>query len=128
MRPSFLILVAVLAIGGYSALRVQFRSVYEACERPVIRPLPFKVEVTQTPEEREKQEINDLAKSLFSAKDFDKLDALARKHRESKEHYADGVWKLNEVYLGLELNKQASDQQWKEHLAALQDWVTAKPG
>ena len=109
-------------------MRVQFRSVYEACERPVIRPLPFQVEVTQTPEEKEKQEIKDLAKSLFSAKDFDRLDALAKKHRESKEHYADGVWKLNEVYGGLYLDKQASDAQWKEHLAALQDWVTAKPG
>jgi hypothetical protein len=127
MRPSFLILVAVLAIGGYSALRIHFRSVYEACERPVVRPLPFKVQVTQTPEEKEKQEIQDQAKSLFSAKDFDKLDALARKYRESKEHYADGLWKMNEVYAGILPDKQASDSDWSEHLAVLESWMKAKP-
>ena len=89
--------------------------------------MPFKVQVTQTPEEKEKQEIQEQAKNLFSAKDFDKLDALARKHRESKEHYADGAWKLNEVYAGICLDKQASEAQWQEHLAALEDWVKAKP-
>jgi hypothetical protein len=122
-----LILVAVLGIGGYSALRVHFQSVHEACERPVIGPLPFNVQVTQTPEEKEKQEIKDLAKDYLATKDFDKLDALARKYRASKEHYADGLWKLNEVYAGISPGKQADDSYWSGHLAVLENWMKAKP-
>jgi hypothetical protein len=128
MRLGFLIVALVLAIGGYSALRLQSRKAQELVVRPVIRPLPFTVEVTQTPEEKERQEIRDSAISLFTAKDFDALDALARKHRESKEHYADGIWKLSEVYAGLQIDKRSSsDTQWTEHLSALEEWGKTKP-
>jgi len=89
--------------------------------------LPFEVTWIETQEEKEKHDIQQQAKALFSTKDFEKLDALAQKYRDSKECYANGVWKLNEVHVGLQLPRNASERAWKAHLSGLQEWSGARP-
>ncbi len=83
--------------------------------------------VVESAETKEKEEIKNQAKTLFDAKDFDKLDSLAAQYRESRECYADGNWKLSEVYVGLELPDKASDSEWESHLAVFNDWIKARP-
>lgn len=89
--------------------------------------LPFEVTWIETVEEKEKHAIQQQAKALFSARDFEKLDALAQKYRDSKECYANGVWKLNEIHVGLQLPRNASERAWKAHLSALREWSGARP-
>ena len=89
--------------------------------------LPFQVTWIESGEEREKRDIQQKAKALFASRDFDALDALAGSHRESKACYANGVWKLNEVHVGLQLPREASDAAWKTHLATLRNWTESKP-
>ncbi len=83
--------------------------------------------VVESAETKEKKEIDNQAKALFDAKDFDKLDSLAVQYRESRECYADGNWKLSEVYRGLQLPDKASDSEWESHLAVFNDWIKARP-
>src|SRR6185436_16892433 len=61
----------------------------------VLGTLPYLVTAFETPETKEKNEITSQARALFAGKDYDKIDALAKKLRESKEEYANGYWKLN---------------------------------
>lgn len=90
-------------------------------------PLPFAINIAESAETREQKETRHLARSLFAAKDYDKLEALAKKYRDSQECDAKGIWKLNAVYVGLELSKQASDEEWKAHLDDYRAWVKARP-
>ena len=83
--------------------------------------------VVESAETKDRKEINNQAKALLDAKDFDKLDSLAAQYRDSRECYADGSWKLSEVYVGLELSDQASDSEWESHLAIFNDWIKARP-
>ncbi len=129
--------MVVFGLGSYSILNystvklLSQQKPQEQLERVKIRqslPLPFTPEVIETTEEQEQAEIRKSAMSLVGTKDFDALDALARKHRDSKEQSSDGVWKLNAVYEGLRIDKhESSETQWKEHLAVLRGWVKAKP-
>jgi hypothetical protein len=89
--------------------------------------LPFKVTVVETPEEEEINDISNQAAALLSAKDYDKLDELAKKYRDSRESYADGTWKLFNVYNGLNLSVKASDAEWTDHFSILRDWINARP-
>ncbi|HWQ91207.1 MAG TPA: DUF4034 domain-containing protein, partial [Clostridia bacterium] len=76
---------------------------------------------------REQKETRNLARSLFAARDYDKLEALAKQYRDSQECDAEGIWTLNDVYMGMKLSKQASDEEWKAHLDDYRDWVKARP-
>ena len=67
------------------------------------------------------------ALTLFKAKDYDKLDALAAELRKSKECYADGAWKLASVYAGLIPLDSAPDSEWDDRTAALGLWAVARP-
>jgi hypothetical protein len=89
--------------------------------------LPFKVIVVETPQEKEIKGIKEQAKALLAANDYEKLDALAKKLRDSKEIYADGRWKLYYVYEGLEVPDDASDADCEKHFADLRSWIKARP-
>ncbi|HEY5296855.1 MAG TPA: hypothetical protein VIK59_02920 [Verrucomicrobiae bacterium] len=90
--------------------------------------LPFQVTtVWPDSESRQMIDIQKSAAAFLKAKDFDKLDELAAKLRTSKECYANGHWKLADVYAGLVPSDNASDDQWENSIAALQDWVASKP-
>jgi hypothetical protein len=89
--------------------------------------IPFAVTIVETVEAKEVNDITNQAKDLFQAKDYDGLDALARKLRNSKECYASGTWKICFVYDSVDLSEEASDTEWTAHLAALQDWINARP-
>ena len=89
--------------------------------------LPFQITIVETIETKEIRDITNQANILFQAKDYDGLDAFARKLRNSKERYANGSWKFYFVYVGLNLSEKAPDAEWAAHLAALHDWINAKP-
>jgi hypothetical protein len=90
--------------------------------------LPFQV-TTVWPDDESKEmfDRNRLANNLIEATNYDELDELAEKFRSSKECYATGVWKLNDIYGGLVPSDKALEVDWQNRIAALQDWVDAKP-
>jgi tetratricopeptide (TPR) repeat protein len=67
------------------------------------------------------------ARSLFQAKDYQKLDELAEQHRSSKESYADGVWKLSTVYDALVPSMHEPDDDWDVRLDTIARWTVARP-
>lgn len=89
--------------------------------------LPFNVTVVETPERKEIDDLSDRANALLAAKDYDNLDALAKKLRDSKESIADGTWMLSMLYDGLVLQDKTPDTNWTARLAALNDWINARP-
>src|SRR4051812_32718033 len=88
---------------------------------------PAQLTIVETPEDKERAEIRAESLALLTAGQYDTLDALARKHRGSKECYADGLWKLKEVYEGLVPAENNSETQWQARLAAIREWIKTKP-
>ena len=90
--------------------------------------LPFQI-TTVWPDDESKEMFgrNKLANNLIEATNYDELDELAGTFRSSKECYANGVWKLNDIYGGLVPSDKASEVDWQNRIAGLQDWVDAKP-
>jgi hypothetical protein len=90
--------------------------------------LPFQV-TTVWPDEESKEmyDRKALANTLLETRDYDQLDGLAAKLRSSKECYANGAWKLNDIYAGLVPADKASDDEWQNRIAALQAWIASKP-
>jgi len=85
------------------------------------------ITIVETPESRERSEIRAKSLALLTARQYDQLDALAQTHRASKECYADGLWKLKEVYAGLVPAKTNSERQWETQLTAIREWIKVKP-
>jgi hypothetical protein len=90
--------------------------------------LPFQV-TTVWPDEESKEMYDRkvFANNLIEARNYDELEELAGKFRSSKECYANGAWKLNDIYAGLVPADKASDDEWQNRIAASQGWVAAKP-
>jgi hypothetical protein len=85
------------------------------------------VTFVQSAETREQKLIKGQAFTLLTNKDYAGLEALAAKYRASREHYANGFWKLALVYNGLEPSDDASDAVWQARLNQIQDWIKARP-
>ena len=67
--------------------------------------------------------------SLLTQERFDDLDCIADQARKDKTRLPGGTWKLVAIYTALEAPAgHATEQDWKDHLAPLEHWVTAKPG
>jgi hypothetical protein len=81
----------------------------------------------ETDDTKERKRINDRTRALLQARDFEGLDALADKYRQTHECYARGDWKLVEVYVGLQPASTASDSEWESHIAIFNDWIKARP-
>jgi len=88
---------------------------------------PAQLTLVETTENKERLEIRAKSLAVLNAQQYDELDTLARKYRSSKECYADGIWKLKEVYEGLVPDESESDARWERRLAAIRVWVKAKP-
>lgn len=86
----------------------------------------FSLQSFETAETKEMNDISNRAEILLLAKDYDGLDALARKLRDSKECYGGGTWKFYYVYAGLDLPEGTSNTEWTVRLAALQDYINAR--
>jgi hypothetical protein len=98
----------------------------------LLLPLVFfgcskKISVVVSPETKEMRAIDEQAMTLLQEKNYDGLDAYAKKMLDSKERYDGGAWKFYFVYDGLNLPGNASDADWAARLAALQDWVNVRP-
>lgn len=88
---------------------------------------PAQLVLVETTENTERGEIRAKSLALLSGQKYDELDTLAGKYRTSKECYADGIWKLKEVYEGLVPDEKESDAQWERRLAAIRIWIKARP-
>jgi len=88
---------------------------------------PAQLTMVETPEDKERSEIRAESLALLTAREYDRVDALARTYRASKECYADGLWKLKEVYEGLVPAENNSETQWQARLTAIREWIKAKP-
>lgn len=89
--------------------------------------LPFKISIIETPQKKEIHSIKQQVRTMLAARDYNGLDALAKKFRDSKECYADGYWELYYLYQALELPDDASDADWNARLQALHDWIDKDP-
>src|SRR2546427_7377500 len=81
----------------------------------------------ESPQTKEQKQIKKQALTLLTNGNYVGLEALAAKHRSSKEHYSSGLWKLAVVYNGLELSKNDSDVVWETRVKQVQDWSKARP-
>jgi hypothetical protein len=63
-------------------------------------------------------------------KNFNGLDSKAHEARTEKSRFSGGVWKLYSFYTSLSspmIGEQATDEDWKFHIATLKEWRSAKP-
>ena len=90
-------------------------------------PLTQFVEVIPD-EVQEQDQIKAKALALLNDRDFDGLEALAARYRDSKEKYADGKWKLSYVYTGLEPSGSDPEPVWQERQKQIRSWIRDKPG
>jgi hypothetical protein len=102
-----------------------------SCSSPstthIPRLRPYKIVVIGTPEVQEIAEITSQAQALLLAKDYKKLEEMARKYRLSKECFPDGSWKLQKFYDGVTLDEEALADQITARLASLLEWAAAAP-
>jgi len=66
----------------------------------------------------------------FVEKNFDELERSAHEARTEKSRFSGGVWKLYSFYTALSapiIGEQATDEDWKLHIAILKEWESAKP-
>ena len=78
-------------------------------------------------ETKEKAQISGQALTFLEQKQYAELEALAKKYRDSKERYADGLWKLAAVYNGLEPASGASAAEWRSRIDQINAWAKARP-
>ena len=65
---------------------------------------------------------------LLVQKDFDAVDCIANQARLQKTRFSGGLWKLHEIYVGLERPEgHLTEPDWEQHLSRLDTWVTARP-
>ena len=66
---------------------------------------------------------------LLKQRKFAELDCIANSVRSSKARFAGGTWKLHKLYAGLEKPQpgHATEPDWRNHLARVNEWVAAKP-
>ncbi len=91
------------------------------------KTLPYPATVVESAEATEMSNITTQARTLFQARDFEKLDTFVQKLRDSKEQFASGTWKFYFAYCSISLAEEASEEEWKAHFAALHDWTNARP-
>lgn len=63
-------------------------------------------------------------------KNFDELERSAHEVRTEKSRFSGGVWMLYGFYTALSspiMGEQATDEDWKFHIATLKQWELAKP-
>ena len=93
----------------------------------LVKKLPYTVSIVESDEDKEINSITNQAMSLFQAKDFEKLDAFIKKLRDSKEQFAGGAWKFYSAYCAVSLREDASDAEWTNYFATLNQWTNARP-
>lgn len=65
---------------------------------------------------------------LLKQQEFDALDCIANVARSGRVRLPGGLWKLHNIYAGLsEPTDHATDEDWKDLISLLQNWVTARP-
>lgn len=68
------------------------------------------------------------AEKLLQAGEFEKLDAVTEKYRDSKELFPNGSWKTTRLYSYLARPSDVrSDLQWNAHIKQCEEWREARP-
>jgi Domain of unknown function (DUF4034) len=129
------LLLSLMLVAGLSKTSAQNNGLPPQSQQPVfanseymhINGKPVKISVVDTKEKQERQKLRAKIIALLEAKDYDKLDEIADGLRASKASWSTGHWKLANFYAGLETSNKPPDVSWETRIAALQDWVTARP-
>jgi hypothetical protein len=66
-------------------------------------------------------------KAAWKRGDFDALDRIAQKLRDSQAAYPDGRWQLDTFYDVLSLDAGQPEKVWQKHLAAMREWTKHSP-
>lgn len=70
----------------------------------------------------------DAVVALLQERAFAELDCIADAARSSKTRFSGGNWKLHRVYYSLsEIEGHAAEEDWKERLRLIEDWVDERP-
>ena len=66
---------------------------------------------------------------LLKQEKFAELDCVANAARSSKARFSGGAWKVHMLYFGLAEPQpgHATEQDWRNHLRRLNQWVAARP-
>ncbi len=90
---------------------------------PLVEPVPIESEPT-----KDYNRIRQETETLMNAGEFEKLNALARKLRQSKEMYPDGRWRLDYFYLAVFTPfGGTAEENWQALLERLNQWRVATP-
>ena len=82
-----------------------------------------RITFVKSEEAADREKIGTQALTSLTNKDYSGIEALAAKYRASKEQYANGGWKLAEVYNGLAPSDEATDAAWEARIKQVQDWA-----
>src|SRR5687767_9788955 len=110
MKTKLTILLLPLLMWGCSPQETKTASDHPDTAAPTARDTgkpPSQFQFVPSPQYLERKQIEHEALTLFANKDYAGLDALAASYRTSKERYADGMWKLAYVYIGIEPSAKA---------------------
>src|ERR1041385_2167244 len=127
MNAGFFLLLLPLILPGCSKNPPAPSPRPSASAAPNVATSRPKIAFVQSPETKEQNLIKQEALTRLANKDYAALEALAAKHRVSKERYASGKWKLGILYSGFEPSGNASDAEWQARLNQIQDWMKARP-
>jgi hypothetical protein len=86
------------------------------------------IDVDASTDVRALEKYKDSIAELLREEKFEEIDCIADSARSGKKKFAGGMWKLHNVYAGLDKpRKHATEEDWRVHLARLERWVKARP-
>ena len=124
MTARILILLLSAVVAGCSKHSPKAGSQAQEAAQP---NLPFPITVVEGSETTGINGIKAQALTLLGAKNYESLDSLATKLRDSKQCFADGVWALWNFFSAFDPGDEASEAEFKERFATLRDWENARP-
>jgi len=66
-------------------------------------------------------------RNLYNRSQFDALEAIANDARATKAHFANGSWKLFQIYNCLGCRDEEPEEMWQLHDRIHKAWIAAKP-
>ena len=83
--------------------------------------------ITETPDQKQAEEIREKTLALVESRDFTALDSVGADFLKSKERDAEGGWKLGDFYDSFELRDNLPTPLWERRRGFLEEWIAAKP-
>lgn len=128
MKARITVPVLSLALAGFlSNLNIASAAQLQASQSTGDQRPPVGWTFLESDTAKESSEIANKAINYLDDRDYNGLDEYASELRDSRASFATGHWKLGGFYCGFSPSNAAPDFVWETRLAALQDWIHAKP-